>query len=335
MIEPTIVFTQYALLLTAVLFLLIGSLIGWAVTNYLRAREISQLKSELKEVQISLTAINENHESQENQTGTTGDSAALSSLNKKKDRLLKNFIRRQMQQKKLLEKTRTTLGKERESALALEKRLDRANASLDQWKQKCSVLAAANTSLRNHVTQSGNTKQENAKVVIAGNTAAAATFQLKPAKGSSVKTKPVAPVAAKQKPQVSLTISKPQAASNSVTPGDQSEANTNQPQMPAQVDEKQIAKVISNVEKTPETQSHAKTTTDAGLRRITGIGPAIESALKELGIMNLQQMASLQTEDVRRLDKQLGKYSGRIVRQDWVKQAEQLLQTATQQTEAA
>jgi predicted flap endonuclease-1-like 5' DNA nuclease len=62
---------------------------------------------------------------------------------------------------------------------------------------------------------------------------------------------------------------------------------------------------------------------DAGddLTRIKGLGPKLASTLRELGVTRFDQIAAWSDADIDRIDSQLGRFQGRIRRDDWVEQA--------------
>lgn len=60
------------------------------------------------------------------------------------------------------------------------------------------------------------------------------------------------------------------------------------------------------------------------LLRIKGLGPKILAMLGDMGISRYDQIAAWNDEDVQRIDAQLGRFSGRITRDDWRTQAEYL-----------
>ena len=60
------------------------------------------------------------------------------------------------------------------------------------------------------------------------------------------------------------------------------------------------------------------------LKRIKGIGPAIEKTLNELGIFRLQQIAELSEYDIDRVANRLRGFRSRIYREDWIGQAREL-----------
>jgi len=62
------------------------------------------------------------------------------------------------------------------------------------------------------------------------------------------------------------------------------------------------------------------------LARIKGVGPKLITQLQELGVTSVAQVAAWDAAEVARIDSQLGRFAGRIERDDWVGQA-QLLQT--------
>ena len=60
------------------------------------------------------------------------------------------------------------------------------------------------------------------------------------------------------------------------------------------------------------------------LRMIKGLGPKIATILNEQGITTFAQIAAWTDEDVARVDESLGKFAGRITRDQWVEQAKML-----------
>lgn len=61
------------------------------------------------------------------------------------------------------------------------------------------------------------------------------------------------------------------------------------------------------------------------LKRIKGVGPAIEKTLNELGIFRLQQIADMSEYDIDRVARHLRGFRSRIYREDWIGQARELL----------
>ena len=57
------------------------------------------------------------------------------------------------------------------------------------------------------------------------------------------------------------------------------------------------------------------------LTRIKGLGPKLAATLGELGITRFDQIARWSDADIDRIDAQLGRFQGRIRRDDWVEQA--------------
>lgn len=60
------------------------------------------------------------------------------------------------------------------------------------------------------------------------------------------------------------------------------------------------------------------------LRRIKGIGPKLVTILAEQGITRFDQIAAWTEEDIARVDATLGRFAGRIERDQWVEQAKLL-----------
>ena len=61
------------------------------------------------------------------------------------------------------------------------------------------------------------------------------------------------------------------------------------------------------------------------LRKIKGLGPKLVALLKEQGITSFAQIAQWSDEDVARIDATLGRFAGRIERDQWVAQAKLLV----------
>ena len=57
------------------------------------------------------------------------------------------------------------------------------------------------------------------------------------------------------------------------------------------------------------------------LTRIKGVGPKLANALRELGITSFAEIASWDEAEMDRVDAQLGRFQGRIRRDDWTTQA--------------
>ena len=57
------------------------------------------------------------------------------------------------------------------------------------------------------------------------------------------------------------------------------------------------------------------------LTRIKGLGPKISQLLQSLGVTSYAQIAAWSDTDIERIDAQLGKFQGRIRRDNWVEQA--------------
>jgi predicted flap endonuclease-1-like 5' DNA nuclease len=60
------------------------------------------------------------------------------------------------------------------------------------------------------------------------------------------------------------------------------------------------------------------------LARIKGVGPKLVTLLGELGVTTYAQIATWSDADVTRIDAQLGRFKGRITRDQWVEQAKLL-----------
>lgn len=60
------------------------------------------------------------------------------------------------------------------------------------------------------------------------------------------------------------------------------------------------------------------------LRRIKGVGPKLVVMLDEQGVTSFAQIAAWTEEDIARVDATLGRFAGRIERDQWVEQAKLL-----------
>ena len=60
------------------------------------------------------------------------------------------------------------------------------------------------------------------------------------------------------------------------------------------------------------------------LTRIKGLGPKLAALLGELGITTYAQIAAWDAAEIERIDAKLGRFSGRITRDQWVEQAKLL-----------
>lgn len=61
------------------------------------------------------------------------------------------------------------------------------------------------------------------------------------------------------------------------------------------------------------------------LRQIKGIGPTIEARLLDLGVRHYSQIASWSEDDINQIAEKLDWQAGRIISDDWIGQARQLL----------
>ena len=61
------------------------------------------------------------------------------------------------------------------------------------------------------------------------------------------------------------------------------------------------------------------------LTRIKGIGPKLAATLESLGVTSFAQIAAWEDAEIDRIDSQLGRFEGRIRRDDWTGQARLLV----------
>lgn len=323
MIEPTIVFTHYALLLTATTSMMVGVVMGWALTRHQKRTEINTLQGKLKNLQIeqagkTIPASAAKHT-------ITPAAAKMSALNKKKDRLLKDFMKRQLQQKKSLDKATAELKQLRKAKLLADRSLNAAHISLDQWKEKCAALAEAQTKLKQSV-QSATTSNVSEKVSAA---VQLPVINITAAQKTS-STKSSAPVVTISQNNRKITRQHTTQNATEVTTHPVDESLVNEVLSPARDGQK-----ATETRTAKRKQGITAKATQTKLTSINGIGPAIEKELRKLGIQSVEQLATLKQKEVNAIDKDLGKYSGRITRQEWVKQAKALIKTLQRENAAA
>ncbi len=80
------------------------------------------------------------------------------------------------------------------------------------------------------------------------------------------------------------------------------------------------AAAVKKVAKAPA----AGADTGDDLTRLKGVGPKLAAQLQELGVTSFAQIANWSEADIDRIDAQLGRFKGRIRRDDWVEQAKML-----------
>lgn len=72
---------------------------------------------------------------------------------------------------------------------------------------------------------------------------------------------------------------------------------------------------------TPAPAPVAAVGTGDDLSRIKGVGPKLVALLGDLGVTSYAQIAAWSDADVERIDAQLGRFKGRITRDQWIAQA--------------
>ena len=85
-----------------------------------------------------------------------------------------------------------------------------------------------------------------------------------------------------------------------------------------------IPAVPVQAEAAPATAPAPVMTAGDDLTRIKGLGPKLAALLGQLGVTSFAQIAAWDTADIARIDAQLGRFSGRITRDQWVAQAKLL-----------
>ncbi len=94
----------------------------------------------------------------------------------------------------------------------------------------------------------------------------------------------------------------------------------------ASAQKKAVAKLKEPVGQAPETMR--KPSSPDNLKEISGIGPGIEEKLHKIGVWSFGQIASWSKKNVEFVNQNLS-FSGRIEREEWIKQAKRLAKEST------
>jgi predicted flap endonuclease-1-like 5' DNA nuclease len=78
---------------------------------------------------------------------------------------------------------------------------------------------------------------------------------------------------------------------------------------------------VGEVKFVAETDSVDESDQRDNLKKIKGVGPAIEKTLNEMGIVRFQQIADMSEYDIDRVAQRLKGFRSRIYREDWIGQA--------------
>ncbi|MCV2863705.1 NADH:ubiquinone oxidoreductase [Defluviimonas sp. WL0075] len=81
-----------------------------------------------------------------------------------------------------------------------------------------------------------------------------------------------------------------------------------------------------SVEPPPEFLAAPRNGQADDLKRIRGIGPALEALLNDIGVWHYDQIASWRARHIALVDERMTGFHGRITRDEWVKQARALVQ---------
>jgi large subunit ribosomal protein L21 len=74
----------------------------------------------------------------------------------------------------------------------------------------------------------------------------------------------------------------------------------------------------------PKAEQNAIASEGDDLKKLSGVGPALEKKLRDAGVMTFAQIAAWTEEDVADMDEKLS-FKGRIQREGWVEQAQELV----------
>jgi len=122
---------------------------------------------------------------------------------------------------------------------------------------------------------------------------------------------PLSPVGGVQKRQSAAPAETPSASEPTVAPTEKTETKS------------VAAKPAEEAKVTPKAPPKAPRKQD-DLTAIDGIGPGLEKKLNAAGISSYAQLAALSEDDIERLEKEIIRFSGRIKRDNWVGQAQEL-----------
>ena len=78
----------------------------------------------------------------------------------------------------------------------------------------------------------------------------------------------------------------------------------------------------------PATEAPVAETGGDNLKKMAGLGPAMEKKLNGAGITTFAQIAALSADDVTKLEEELGIAAGKFEKEDWVAQAQELAKDA-------
>ena len=87
---------------------------------------------------------------------------------------------------------------------------------------------------------------------------------------------------------------------------------------------KAAAKAKAAPKKAPAKKADAKSKSGDDLKKLSGVGPALEKKLLAAGVTSYAQIADWKKTDIEEFDEKLN-FKGRIEREEWVKQAKALL----------
>jgi predicted flap endonuclease-1-like 5' DNA nuclease/predicted nucleic acid-binding Zn-ribbon protein len=114
---------------------------------------------------------------------------------------------------------------------------------------------------------------------------------------------------------------------------DEDSAAANEPEAEPELEPEPEA--VPDADAEAEAEAEAEIATDIGppslrdnLKRIKGVGPAIEKTLNEIGIFRFEQIADMSEYDIDRVARRLKGFHSRIYREDWIGQARELLDQA-------
>ena len=93
---------------------------------------------------------------------------------------------------------------------------------------------------------------------------------------------------------------------------------------PQPLNDQAEAEPVPAVSEPKPAASPASTAGSDDLTQIKGLGPKLRSTLADLGVTSFAQIAAWDDAEIERVDAQLGRFQGRIRRDNWVDQAKLL-----------
>ena len=123
--------------------------------------------------------------------------------------------------------------------------------------------------------------------------------------------------ASPEQPRAAIPSPQVKAAQAAAAPGAGPAASATPPAAPAAAPTPAAATI-------PADAGHAGGSGEDDLTRIKGVGPKLSAMLRDLGVTSFAHIAAWDDAEIARVDAQLGRFQGRIERDNWIEQAKLL-----------